>query len=162
MAKTCANIKIGTADVIWKGVDLGHTMGAITVSYEPEYADIRANEYSASIDKVLTSEVWTITVPIAETTLANITKVIGTSTASGNYTKVGSKTGKRLSGVAGELVINPTDGSEDIVFYKAVPVDSVELGYEVDNERVVEVKFEALVDCNKTDGNLLGHIGAIS
>lgn len=157
-----ANIKIGHCNVIWKGTDLGHTKGAITVSYEPEYANIEANDYASAIDKVLTKETWTITVPLAESTLANINKALGTATLSGNYSKVGSKSGKRLSGVAGELMLNPTDGSEDIVFYKAVPVDAVELNYEVDNERIVEVKWEALVDESKTDGNLLGHIGAIS
>jgi hypothetical protein len=157
------NIKIGHANVIWKGVDLGHTMGGITVSYEPEYTDIKANDFSGVIDKVLTAEKWTITVPLAESTLANITKAIGTASAtSATLSKVGSKTGKRLNAVAGELFLNPTDGSEDVVFYKAVPVESVELNYEIDNERIVEVTFEALVDESKTDGNLLGHIGAIS
>lgn len=160
------NVKIGVCSATYKGVDLGHTKGGVKVSYKPEYEDIIVDQYGKSVtDKVLTKEVWEIKVPLAETQVANIAKSIPTSTTAGNVTKFGSQAGARLSTGAGELLLHPTavtGTAEDWVFYKAVISGDIEYTYAVDEERVAEVVFTALIDESKSNGNYHGHVGTIS
>ena len=163
---TITNVKIGVCDVKYKGVDLGHTKGGIKLAYKPEYEDIVVNQYGKSaVDKVLTKEVLEVKVPLSETQLANIQKMIPFSTTVSAYTKFGSESGQRLSTLAGELLLHPasvTGTSEDVCIYKAVVASDVELEYSVDGQRVVEVTFNALIDTTKTNGQLFGHFGTIS
>jgi hypothetical protein len=162
---TLANVKIGICDVTYKGVNLGHTKGSVKVSYKPEYEDVVVNQYGKSAtDKVLTKEVLQVTVPIAESQLLNIQKMIPTSTGTTNI-KFGSEAGARLSTFAGELLLHPTavtGTSEDVSIYKAVVTGDVELEYAVDGQRVVEVTFDGLIDSTKANGNLFGHFGTLS
>jgi len=159
------NVKIGICTVSYKGVDLGHTKGSVKLTYKPEYEDINVNQYGKSAtDKVLVKEILQVKVPLAETQLVNIQKMIPTSSGT-TVIKVGSEAGARLSVLAGELLLHPTavtGTSEDVAIYKAVVSGDVELEYAVDGQRVVEVTFDALVDATKANGNLFGHFGTLS
>lgn len=160
------NVKIGVCSATYKGVDLGHTKGGVKISYKPEYEDIVVDQYGKSVtDKVLVKELWEIKVPLAETQVANIAKTIPTSSTSGNATKFGSQAGARLSTGAGELLLHPTavtGGLEDWVFYKAVISGDIEYTYAVDEERVAEITFTALIDESKPAGQYHGHVGTLS
>jgi len=52
-----------------------------------------------------------------------------------------------------------TDLSEDVNIWLAVSVEKVEIGYKIDEQRVIETTFRALVDETKPDGARLGQIG---
>jgi hypothetical protein len=166
MADT-TNIKIGSCSVFLGGVDLGHTKGGVTFSYSPEYTDITADKYgNTPIDKVLTGEILTVTVPLAEPQVARIKEIIPLSTEVGTNGRatIGKVAGSRLLAQAAQLVLHPLNNAanvltEDIVLHKAVVHGEVSMNFEVDNERVVEVEFIALIDTTKSDGNLLGFVG---
>jgi len=162
------NIKIGSCSVTFGGTDLGHTKGGVTVNYAPEYADITADQYgNTPIDKALVGEMWTVTVPLAEKTVANINKAIPLSTLAGagdGRATIGQDAGARLLAQASQLVLHPLtnasgDLSGDIVFHKAVVHSEVEIPHAVDEQSTVEVTFIALIDTSKSEGNYLGHIG---
>jgi len=77
---------------------------------------------------------------------------------------IGGQAGTRLGSVAAELVLHPiangaTDYSEDVVLYKAITSDTVEIPFMVDEERVVEITFTALIDESRDDGDQMGLIG---
>lgn len=163
-----ANIKIGACSVSFGGTDLGHTKGGVTVNYSPEYADITADQYgNTAIDKALVGEVLTVKVPLAESQVANLAKVLplGTLAGAGNARlTLGKNAGARLASLAAALVLHPlvngaSDRTEDVVLYKAVVHGEVELGFKVEDERVVEVEFIALIDTTKSNGSWLGLIG---
>ena len=166
MAGTIANVKIGVCTVSYKGVDLGHTKGAVKLTYKPEYEDIIVNQYGqTAVDKVLKKEVLQVQVPLAETQLVNIQKMLPFSSTAGSAVKFGSEAGQRLSVLAGELLLHPiavTGTSEDVAIYKAVVSGETQLEYAIDSERVVAVTFDALIDTTKTNGSLFGHFGTIS
>ena len=162
-----ANVKIGICSVTYKGVDLGHTKGSVKFSYKPSYEDIAVNQFCKSAtDKVLTQEVVEVKVPLAETQVVNIAKMIPTTSGNtASLSKFGNEAGARLSVYAGELLLHPTavtGTGEDVALYKAVISGDVELEYAVDGQRVVEVTFSALIDSTKTNGNLFGHFGTLS
>lgn len=167
MADT-TKIKIGAASVSFGGTDLGHTMGGVTVKYSPEYADVTADQYGKTpVDKALIGEKVEVTVPLAESTVANWNKIAPLSTLAGSgnaRATMGKDAGARLLSSAATLVIHPLYNSagtrtEDFVVYKAVVTSEVPMKYENEKERTIEVTFSALIDTAKTSGNYLAAYG---
>lgn len=162
---TIANVKVGVCSVTFNSTDLGHTKGGVTVSYEPTYHDITVDEYGETVaEKVLIGENFTATVPLAESTLANVMVAIPGSTDATDAATIGRKAGRRMSNDAATLVLHPIanaaeDRSEDVVLYSAVVSESVEVPFMVDGERVLECTFQAMIDSTKSDGTYLGLIG---
>jgi hypothetical protein len=162
-----ANIKIGACSVVFGAVDLGHTKGGVTVNYSPEYSEITADQYGKTIiDRSLIGEKLTVKVPLAETQVANLAKVIPLGTLAGTNKRLtlGKDAGARLAALAATLVLHPlvnaaNNRDDDVVIYKAVVSGEVELNYNVEDERVMEVEFEALIDTTKSNGSYLGIIG---
>lgn len=162
------NIKIGACSVTFNSVDLGHTKGGVEVTYAPEFADITADQYgNTPIDKALTGEVMTVKVPLTESQVANLNVAAPLSTLAGATdarATVGKDAGARLGAQAAQLVLHPlvngaSDYSDDIVLHKAVSHGEVVLPFMVDEQRVIEVEFIALIDTTKSNGNYLGHMG---
>lgn len=159
------NVQIGVAELTFGGVNLGHTKGGVTVSYEPEYHDLTVDKYGNTvIDKILIGEKLSVTAPLAEYTIDNLAIAIPNSTKAGTDKRVtiGSLCGKKSSEHALELVVHPVNipGRDyDVVLYKAVVEESVELPHNFDEEKIMEITFTALIDEGKADGNYLGLIG---
>lgn len=162
------NIKIGACNVFYNGVHLGHTKGGVTLSYERELAKISADQWGESaVDYSLNGQILRATVRLTETQVEVLAKafpegeLVGAN--DGRFT-LGSNAGLRFADFAHQLVLHPIyndadDASEDVVLHKAVPVDNVEIEYNNEDQRVIEVIFEALIDTTKANGNWLGFIG---
>lgn len=159
------NVKLGVCNVTFNDVALGHTKGGVTVSYEPTYHDVAVDAYGETVvDKRLLGERLSATVPLAEATLANLQVAIPEGTTSGSKLTIGSSVGDSLADEAKELVLHPVENAsdnldDDVVFHTAVVASTVELPYQNDGERIIEVEFVALLDESKSDGNYLGFIG---
>jgi len=160
------NVKVGACSITYNGVDLGHTKGGVEMSYEPVYHDVSVDKYGESVvEKYLTGEKWTIKVPLAEFTIANLKVAMpqGTFGGAGNARlTLGHSAGTKATTSAAQLVLHPLNmgtRANDIVLHKAYVASTVELAMKVDEEKLMEVTFEALVDETKTDGNYLGMIG---
>lgn len=160
-------VQMGVCQVLLDGVDLGHTHGGVTASYEPTHEPVTVDKYGDTpVDYKLKGEMWKVKVPLAEYTVANIKKAIahGTLTGAGNARMtLGSQSGKGSSGKTGQLVLHPIDAGAsldyDICLYKAFPTSTIELSHTVDGHKIIEVEFTALIDETKSDGNYLGFIG---
>lgn len=157
------NVRIGESTLTFNGADLGHTMGGVKFTYTPDTEDLKVDKYAGPIDIALTKEDLVITAQLAEPVVDILKQVyFGGAYATGAGKKqiqLGTTTGKLASTLAAGLLIHPrakatSDESEDVLIFKAAPVDEVELNYEIDNQRVFEVKFRALVDENSTQGTL--------
>lgn len=166
-----SNVQIGVQKISYGGEDLGHTNGGCTFNYAPEYTDIVVDLYgNTPVDKALTGEVVTVTVPLAEVTLERLKNAIPTGTLvegvgdGAKRLEFGSIAGKRLSANAQVLVLHPSwkpesDKSFDITLHKAVITGEVELAYTKDEQTTFEVEFTAIIDESKDDGGLLATIG---
>ena len=159
------NVKLGVCNVTFNDVALGHTKGGVTVSYEPTYHDVAVDAYGETVvDKRLLGERLVATVPLAEATLANLQVAIPEGSTAGSKLTIGSTVGDSLADEAKVLVLHPVENeisnlADDVVFHKAVVASTVELPYQNDGERIIEVEFVALLDESKDDGNYLGFIG---
>ncbi len=168
MAKNAQNIKIGECDVYYGIHIIGHTKGGVEFSFEREFEDLTVDQYgSMALDKALTGQKLTIKVYIAEVTRENFARAIPEGRfdeGSGTDEKLGlgRDSGYLLSQDAVELRLHPrneSDNNNDIYIWKAVSVETVETAYKIDEQRILEVTFEALVDESRVDGYRLGRIG---
>lgn len=159
-------VKLGVCDVVFNGVDLGHTKGGVEVTYEPSYADITVDKFGETVvEKKLLSEKFTAKVPLAEYTIANLKA----SMPQGQYQgaanariHLGSNSGKSALTNAAQLVLHPRNEgtrANDVVMHKAYVANTITLSHKIDDVKVIEVEFEALLDESKSDNNYLGFIG---
>lgn len=158
------NYQLGPCEVSFDGVALGYSKGGVEVTYEPEYHMATVDQYGNSpIDAFLIGEVWKAKVPLAESTVDNLKVALpnGTEAVTGERVTIGKKPGVRMSTLAKELVLTPTDGdkTDEIVFHTAIVLSPLTIISKPDEPKVYEVEFTALVDTSKADGNLFGHVG---
>lgn len=160
------NVKVGACSVTFNGTDLGHTKGGVEVSYEPMYHDVAVDKYGETVvEKYLIGEKMTAKVPLAEFTIANLKVAIPQGTYGGAGNKrltVGAVAGNSASSLSAQLVLHPLNmgtRANDIVLHKAYVGSTVTLPHRVDEEKIIEVTFEALLDETKSAGNYLGLIG---
>jgi hypothetical protein len=159
-------VKVGVCSVTFNGVDLGHTKGGVEVSYEPTHMDVTVDKYGETVvEKYLTGEKFTAKVPLAESTIANLRVAMPQSSFAGAANArvtIGASAGQSARADAAQLVLHPiNEGTRafDIVMYKAYVADTVDLMHKIDEVKVIECMFEALLDETKSDGNYLGLIG---
>lgn len=160
-------IQLGVCSVTYKGTDLGHTIGGVTVAYKPSFHKTKVDKYGESVvEQFLIGEELTAKLSLAEFTIANLLAAINQGNAQADdAVSVGSYAGKRASANAGLLVLHPLNSPAsdtrqfDVSIYKAIPTGDLEIEHKNDGEKVLPVEFEGLIDENRADGNMLGFIG---
>lgn len=159
-------VKVGVCSVVYNSVDLGHTVGGVEVSYEPAYMDVAVDQYGSTVvEKYLTGEKFTAKVPLAEYTIANLKNAMPQASFAGAANTrilVGRNAGNAAKALSAQLVLHPiNEGTRafDIVMHKAYVASQIALNHKVDEQKTIEVTFEALLDETKANGNYLGLIG---
>ena len=160
------NVQVGVCSVTFNGLDLGHTKDGVEVSYEPEYHDVAVDKYgNTQVQKILIGEKLSAKVALAEFTIANLRNAMPKATFAGaanTRVTLGAAAGKKATDSAYQLVLHPiNEGTRrhDIIIYKAYVASTIVLPHKNDEEKVIEVTFEALLDESRSDGNYLGMIG---
>lgn len=150
-----SNFKIGAGALSIDGRDVGYTTeeGAV-VTYEPDVHLHLSGQFGTTpvrgslVGQNLSVEVW-----IAENTFSNIEDAFAGVTRSGDTAKFGGNAGVEIVGK--ELVLTPFDGSASWTFKNAIPISPVETAYKVNDERILQVTFRALIDPDSdTDENI--------
>jgi hypothetical protein len=155
-----ANVKLGVCEIEFNGEHVGHTMGGATLRIGTLAAEKKVDRYGDMVigyhDMGTTVEV---VCRIAEETIDNIAKYFPNATKSGDTVTFGKTVGDELQGYG--LVLDPTDGGDPVVIYKAVPNpgETVEVTYSIGDQRVWEVTFKGVPDDNRPDGDTLFRIG---
>lgn len=145
------DFRIGAGSLTVDGQDVGHTTeDGVVVNVEPSVHMHMSGKYGTTPVKgsVIGYNV-TLQVTMAESTLQNMSKAIAGAEYNTNHLGLGFSGSKPITPV--ELVLTPFDGSPEWTFHRAIPTSSVELAYQVENERVVQVTFTALVDETEAD-----------
>lgn len=163
------NVRIGDCDVFLNEIHLGHTKGGVEFTFEREFEDLTVDKYgNMPIDMALTGQNLLIKAYLAEITNDVLNSVIpegdyalGTSD---DKLGLGRDSGDLLRQYAQPLRLHPrnkaaTDYSEDIYVHLAVSVENVEMAFKIDEQRVIETTFRALVDETQPNGARLGRIG---
>jgi len=150
------DIKPGTAE--FKGTSLGLTVEDIVIENEKDFTDIYAAQHGTKpIDKILTGEIWMVTMKLTKYSIAQLAVVLSgmTVSAGGNAAKKESICYQSIYDLAGLLVIKRTEcgntasTDEDywINFPRAYPVnDSDILTFGPSDQENFEVKFFVFKD----------------
>jgi hypothetical protein len=160
------NISLGPCYVYWKGpLDLtfrhvGHTFGGVSVSITQSAYELKSDLYGDTPVRVMDGGIrLEATVNMTETTFENLKMLFSSATDETTYLTFGKPVGGVLN--TGELILEPTDGSEVFHIYSAAANigEAVEISYTTENQRVLACKFVALMDDSREEGDQLFRIG---
>jgi hypothetical protein len=153
MAVNSEDIKLGVCDVTFDGLDLGSTKGGVEVSFETTTYEVKVDQTGETPAKeTITGTTVTVKVPMAETNLERMLKVIPQARAvltGSDVTglRIGTGVNVDMFAVAKELILHPTgvslsDRSDDFGLFKAAPTASFSYTYMTNQERVYEITFK--------------------
>ena len=165
-----SKVNIGAMQVTFAGTDLGHTLDGVEFTLERSFQDLTVDQFgSTPVEKALTGQKVTAKFKLAEITVANIAKAQPEgNAASARFDTFGTDAGYTLFQNAGLLQLRPLKNvagaitTDDILIYKAVSVEMLQLNYKVDEQRVIEITMEGLIDRTRSSGRLLGEFGSVS
>lgn len=166
------NVRMGPCTIIFNGVDCGHTLGGVKGAITRKLVDLKVDKYGDSpIDKVLTDVEVKVTAKVAEPVVSVLKEMIpeGTFNTGGNGSQlgIGAGEGASMRAFAGLLTLHPYNlpignQTEDFTIYLAVPTASPTLNWEVSNQKVFDLEFDALVTEAYQPGRRLAHFGPIN
>lgn len=162
----------GPCQILFGGVDMGHTLEGVDLTVERDFADVNVDKYgSTPIDKVLTGTRVMITFKMAQPTFRQWDMALPeTSSYDGagalDRVDLGADAGASLRALANQLVIHPLknggDTKDDVVIYKAASYENVPLPLKINEQKVIQVTMIGFVDETYSSGRRLGHIGVAS
>lgn len=77
MASNTENVKLGVCNVYFDGQDLGFTKGGVEVEVQTNTHEVTVDQLGETpIDEIIMSRTISVTVPLAETTLQNLVKIM--------------------------------------------------------------------------------------
>lgn len=161
MASSTDNIRMGTCQISFGGVDLGFTTGGVEVTVTTTTHETKVDQLGDTIaNEFVMGRTITVNCPLVETTVDNLVKIMpGSSLVTDNTVpaspkkKVVVKTGVGISlmDVAQELILHPiakptNDKSEDLVIPLANTPGGMNFAYKFDAERVFNCEFKGYAD----------------
>jgi hypothetical protein len=158
-------VTLGACRVMYGGVDLGYTMGGVEVEVVTESRNITLDQFGDStINQSILGRSVRITVPLAETTLDNLVKIMPGATLIGSTSKrvdVSHSSGLSLMDFAQILKLHPQinaddDLNDDFVVPRAVTPGDIQFAYKSDGERVYSISFMGYASPNS---DILFYVG---
>lgn len=108
MPSDTKNVQLGVCNVNFGGIDLGYTKGGVDVEVKTETKKVMVDQFGNSeINEFILSRSCTAKVPLAETTLRNLSRIMPGSvlTATGEASSTGTVTFVTAAPVNGDKVI---------------------------------------------------------
>jgi hypothetical protein len=119
------NVKLGVCRVYYGGVDLGYTQGGVQVTVKTDTHKVNIDQFGKStVNEVIMSRDVSAKVPLAETTLENLVRIMPGSTL--NISGGSNATGKLT------VVTAPSEGdtvtvSGKVFTFRAVPIAATDV-----------------------------------
>ena len=148
------NVKLGVCRVLFDGQDMGFTKGGVDVTVATETHEVQVDQYGQTpINEYVMGRTVTVKVPLAETTLENLTKVmpgailVTDSTTKAARVDVPTAVGTSLVDLAKTLTLHPinkpeNDKSDDFIVHRAATAGALEFAYKMDDERIFNCEFK--------------------
>lgn len=152
------NFHIGAGDLLLDSVSIGHTTPeGVLVNIEPDVHLHLSGKYGTTpVKAALKGYMVTLQVTMGETTLSNLQKAVAGANSDAGKLQLGGLAGREIPGVA--LQLDPYDETESWFFTNAVQTSAVEVAYQVENERVYQVTFTAMVDEGAAEAENIGYM----
>ena len=150
------NVKLGVCNVTFDAVDLGLTKGGVEVEVTTETHKVMVDQFgNVPVNEYIVAREVKIRVPMAETTLENLIKIMpGATLVTDGTTPTKKKvnvehgTGINLLSLAKQLILHPAaltalDKSQDFTVPLAMTAGALTYSYKLDEERIYNVEFAA-------------------
>lgn len=159
MASDIKNVKLGVCTVKYNNVDLGYTKGGVEVTVKTDTHKVNIDQFGKTpINEYIMGRDVQVKVPLAETTLDNLVKIMPGATLitdsidpTKKVVNVNTGVGTNLLDIAQALVLRPvgkTDASEDFTIFKAATAGALNFAYKLEDERIFNVEFSGYPDAN--------------
>lgn len=161
MASDIKNVKLGVCKVTFDGQDLGYTKGGVEVSVKTETHKVMVDQFGKTpINEYIMGREVTVKVPLAETTLDNLVKIMPGATLitdgvdpTKKVVNVPTGIGSNLLDIAKTLVLHPigkagSDKSDDFTVFKAATAGALQFSYKLEDERIYSCEFNGYPDAN--------------
>lgn len=159
MASDIKNVKLGVCKVTFDGQDLGYTKGGVEVSVKTETHKVMVDQFGKTpINEYIMGREVQVKVPLAETTLENLVKIMpGASLVTDGVdptkkvVNVPTGIGSNLLDIAKVLVLHPigkpdSDKADDFTVFKAATAGALQFSYKLEDERVYSCEFNGYPD----------------
>ncbi len=153
------NIRLGTCKVFYDNVDLGLTIGGVEMEVTTSTHETKVDQFGYSVvEEIITGRNVKVTVPMAETNLDNMVRIMPGAKLVTDKTVPTKKrvdvtvpSGMSLYSAAKELRLHPvalpdTDKSEDVIIKRAGTSGALKFAYKNDQERIYNVEFKGYPD----------------
>lgn len=150
------NVQLGTCSVVFDSVDLGLTKGGVEVNVSTMTYKVTVDQFGGTeINEYITGRTCLVKVPMAETDLTLLAKVIPdaslVTSGANKKVKVKTSTGKSLRNFAGVLTLHPialaaASRNNDFTVPIAAPKGEFSFAYKLDEERIYNVEFQGYPD----------------
>jgi hypothetical protein len=135
--------------------DLGKTEGGVEIAFATDIADLASDQHGTSPeDQVIVGQGATITVPLAEYTLANLATALN-QTLVGDVIDGANLVGTKMSTKAQSLLLKKyvdgavsSDEDDWVRFPEAAPQGSPTIRFSKSDQRIIEVVFTAFPDAS--------------
>lgn len=159
MASDIKNVKLGVCTVKFNNIDLGYTKGGVEVTVKTDTHKVNIDQFGKTpINEYIMGRDVQVKVPLAETTLENLVKIMPGATLitdgvdpTKKVVNVNTGVGTNLLDIAQSLVLRPvgkTDASEDFTIFKAATAGALNFAYKLEDERIFNVEFSGYPDSN--------------
>lgn len=148
------NVKLGVCRVLFDGQDMGFTKGGVDVTVATETHEVQVDQYGQTpINEFIMGRTVTVKVPLAETTLENLAKIMPGATlvtdtvAQTARVDVPTSVGTSLLDLAKTLTLHPinkpeSDKSDDFVVHRAATAGALDFAYKLEDERIFNCEFK--------------------
>lgn len=154
MSKSISDVNLGVADVTYDGTTVGHTSGGVTLNIDMSLSAATVDEFGETpIFHVDNGQTATVTVPLAQYDLdvMSIAFPFGTTNTTPENHTIGDISGTRSDGLTKELVLTPKSSDFSgmaVTIPRAMVTETSEIGFNTDDQTVIEVTFTAYPDSN--------------
>lgn len=152
-------VKLGPCIVTFDGTDLGLTKGGVEVSITTNKYEVMVDQFgSTAINDIITGRTGMVTVPMAETDLSKLLKVIPGAVLVTDGTEPTKKKLEIPTAVGTSLIESakllnlhpkanaPTNKADDVTVPLASPAGDITFSFQVENERVYAIEFRMYPD----------------
>ena len=152
MSKSISDVNLGVADVTYDGTTVGHTSGGVTFNVDMSLSEATVDEFGETpVFHVDNGQTATVTVPLAQYNLEvmGIAFPFGTTNSAPDNHTIGDVSGTRSDGLTKELVLTPKSSDFSgmkVTIPRAMVTETSEIGFNTDDQTVVEVTFTAYPD----------------
>lgn len=163
MASSTSNIKLGVCKVFFDGVDMGYTQGGVEFTSASQTHKVEVDQFGkTTIKETIIGRTCAVKVPLAETTLTNLSalfpvnpnnSIYGAGMVGTTKVRVGidAGVGVDLLTTAKVLVLHPyanldSDYSDEIVIPLANTPGALTFAYKLEQERIFNVDYTGYPD----------------